>query len=121
MKTTIVKQPETVVEPVHLKHNETPKDIIYDNKPTVSKVAESSKLLDENRKSEEKPAALFVDMSKVVVGAAVKHSKFGDGTIVSIDQKRTKARVKFALGEKTFIIEDGNQYNAFANGLMKLK
>lgn len=60
-------------------------------------------------------------MSKVVVGAAVIHNKFGEGTNVSIDQKKTKARVKFDVGEKTFLIEEGNKFNAFANGLMELK
>lgn len=61
-----------------------------------------------------------VDLSKVVEGATVKHKLFGKGVIMFVDQKRVRIRVQFPAGEKTFIIEENNKYNAFNNGSLSL-
>ena len=97
----------------------------YGVKPTASIVAEKLATY-----SVKKPAAAAqhekknepqIDFSKIIVGAKVIHKSFGVGTIVNIDQKRTKATVKFAVGEKPFIIEKGNQFNAFVKGFLKFE
>ena len=60
---------------------------------------------------EEKPA---FDYSKVVVGVAVTHSKFGNGTITNVDKAKKHIKIKFIEGEKTFI------FDAFERGFLKL-
>lgn len=37
------------------------------------------------------------------IGTVVTHKKFGDGTIIWIDNVKIHIRVKFAIGEKQFI------------------
>ena len=128
----VIEQPETIVEIPVVKPE--PKATIsgtrkkpsiveaYGGSVPASKVAESTKVIDDystpKKKSEKTPE---VDLTGVIEGASVIHNKFGEGTIVFIDQKMTKIRVQFSIGEKTFVIEQGNQYNVFATGLLKLK
>ena len=61
-----------------------------------------------------------VDLSKVVEGASVKHKLFGKGVVMFVDQNRVRIRVQFPVGEKIFIIQEGNKYNAFSNGSLTL-
>ena len=132
MEAPVIEQPETIVEIPVVKPE--PKATIsgtrkkpsiveaYGGSVPASKVAESTKVIDDystpKKKSEKTPE---VDLTGVIEGASVIHNKFGEGTIVFIDQKMTKIRVQFSIGEKTFVIEQGNQYNVFATGLLKLK
>ena len=60
--------------------------------------------------------AMNIDLSKIVVGAKVTHSKFGDGEIVNIDKKDKYLTVRFAVGEKKFVNPDG-----FTKGFLKFK
>ena len=128
MEAPAVVQPDIIEEPVkpepkkvvEIKPKKTYITEQYDIKPTTSMVAEKQNPYVATPKKEEKPSVEF-DMTGVVEGATVIHNKFGEGTIVSIDQKRAKARIQFNGGEKQFIIEKGNKFNAFANGLIKLK
>lgn len=60
--------------------------------------------------------AMNIDLSKIVVGAKVTHSKFGDGEIVNIDKKDKYLTVRFAVGEKKFVNPDG-----FPKGFLKFK
>ena len=132
MEAPVIEQPETIVEIPVVKPE--PKATIsgtrkkpsiveaYGGSVPASKVAESTKVIDDystpKKKSEKTPE---VDLTGVIEGASVIHNKFGEGTIVFIDHKMTKIRVQFSIGEKTFVIEQGNQYNVFATGLLKLK
>lgn len=132
MEAPVSEQPETIVEIPVVKPE--PKSTIgetrkkssiveaYGGSIPASRVAESTKVIDDfgiPKKNVEKTPE--VDLSGVVEGATVIHNKFGEGTIVFIDQKKAKIRVQFSIGEKTFVIEQGNQYNVFATGLLKLK
>ncbi len=54
-------------------------------------------------KEEEKPKVTEIDLSKIVVGAKVSHQKFGEGVIVNLDSARKYIKVKFIVGEKTFL------------------
>ena len=49
-------------------------------------------------------------------GATVIHKSFGAGTVTSLDKAKKHIRVKFNVGEKTFIFPD-----AFKNGFLKAK
>lgn len=133
MAAPIVEQPEEVEEPdIIVKKPEPvvakPKTTYitgqYGVKPTASMVAEQPvpygvKKPAAPAQTEKKDDEPQVDYSKIVVGAKVIHKAFGKGTIVSIDQKRSKADVKFATGQKSFIIEKGNSFNAFVKGFLK--
>ena len=48
-------------------------------------------------------------------GDKVKHKTFGEGTVSFIDKGKKHIRVKFAVGEKTFVFPD-----AFINGFLNL-
>ena len=72
-------------------------------------------------KPEEKADGVQVDYSRVVIGAKVIHKAFGEGTIVIIDKKMSKIDVKFAAGQKSFIIEKGNSFNAFVRGFLRFE
>ncbi len=56
-----------------------------------------------------------VDLSKIVLGAKVKHKKFGVGEIFNIDKPFKYLRVRFKQGEKTFVIP-----NAFIDGYLEI-
>lgn len=123
-----VEEPETIIvkkpEPVVAKPKTTYITGQYGVKPTASMVAEQPvpygvKKPAAPAKTEKKDDEPQVDYSKIVVGAKVIHKAFGKGTIVSIDQKRSKGDVKFATGQKSFIIEKGNSFNAFVKGFLK--
>ncbi len=58
--------------------------------------------------------SLSVDLSKIVVGAKVVHSKFGIGEIVNIDKNNKYMTVRFDAGEKKFVNPD-----AFTKGFLK--
>lgn len=132
MQAPAVEQPEDIEdvvvpikkpEPVAPKPKTTYITGQYGVKPTASMVAEKPAPYGVKKPvapaQPEKKDELQIDFSKIVVGAKVVHKSFGPGTIVAIDQKRTKATVKFATGEKPFIIEKDNQYNAFTKGFLK--
>ena len=55
------------------------------------------------------------DFSKVIVGASVYHKKFGDGKIINIDKSGKHIKIRFSVGEKTFV-----PY-AFENGFLVIK
>ena len=136
MAAPIVEQPEEVEEPepIIVKKPEPvvakPKTTYitgqYGVKPTASMVAEQPAPYGVKKPAapaqpEKKADEPQVDYSKIVIGAKVIHKAFGKGTIVSIDQKRSKADVKFATGQKSFIIEKGNSFNAFVKGFLKFE
>ena len=50
-------------------------------------------------KEETKP---IIDLSGIVLGATVRHKKFGDGKIILFDTNDNKVKIKFDVGEKTF-------------------
>ena len=62
----------------------------------------------------EEPKTVF-DFSKVIVGAIVYHKKFGDGKIINIDKSGKYIKIKFSVGEKTFIP------SAFENGFLEIR
>ena len=62
----------------------------------------------------EKPKIEF-DASKVYEGAKVKHKLFGEGTVTKMDKAEKHIRVRFSVGEKTFIYPD-----AFHNGYLSV-
>ncbi|MBQ7642444.1 MAG: restriction endonuclease, partial [Clostridia bacterium] len=66
----------------------------------------------EKQKAEEK--AVF-DRSLIVEGARVTHAKFGSGTITSVDKTGKYFKVKFLIGEKTFVSD------AFMRGFLKME
>ncbi len=57
-------------------------------------------------KREEQPKVPEIDLSKIVVGAKVRHQKFGDGVISHIDKAQKYVKVTFTVGEKSFIMPD---------------
>ncbi len=86
----------------------------YDVKPTVSMVAENSasygtSVQNLNPKKDE----VKLDFSSVREGAFVTHKTFGQGMITNLDKAKKHIRVKFAVGEKTFLFPD-----AFKNGFL---
>ena len=93
----------------------------YGIKPTVSMVADSSASYRHENPSrkEDDSETVKVEYDRIVVGAKVSHDKFGEGMISQIFQGGKKISVDFAEGEKSFIIEQGNKYNAFAKGLLR--
>ena len=56
-----------------------------------------------------------VDVSKIDVGTAVKHKSFGNGVIINKDKAGKFVTVKFAAGEKKFVLQD-----AFDRGFLSL-
>ncbi|MBQ8900618.1 MAG: hypothetical protein IJY72_06670, partial [Akkermansia sp.] len=59
------------------------------------------------------PAFVAPDVSE---GDSVIHKAFGEGTVTKLDKAQKHIRVKFAIGEKTFIFPD-----AFKNGFLSMK
>ncbi len=55
-------------------------------------------------------------LAQVKVGVAVTHKKFGDGVITWIDGAQKYLRVKFPVGEKSFVFP-----NAFLAGFLEIK
>lgn len=55
-------------------------------------------------------------LAKVKVGVMVKHKKFGEGVITWIDGAQKYLRVKFSVGEKSFVFP-----NAFLSGFLEIK
>ena len=53
---------------------------------------------------------------QVSEGSIVIHKSFGEGTVTKLDKAQKHIRVKFAVGEKTFIFPD-----AFKQGFLKTK
>ena len=49
-------------------------------------------------------------------GTVVLHKSFGEGIVTKLDKAKKHIRVKFEVGEKTFIFPD-----AFKNGFLKMK
>lgn len=70
------------------------------------------KYLTENEEKSE----ITIDLSKVKIGIAVEHAKFGVGRVANIDAKEKYIKVQFSLGEKMFVYPD-----AFKSGYLKLK
>ena len=139
MEAPAVEQPDEIEnviipikkpEPVAPKPKTTYVTDQYGVKPTASMVAEKpapygagiQKPVDRPAaKPEEKADGVQVDYSRVVIGAKVIHKAFGEGTIVFIDKKMSKIDVKFAAGQKSFIIEKGNSFNAFVRGFLRFE
>lgn len=57
-----------------------------------------------------------VNLSGAKQGDLVIHKAFGEGTITKIDKAQKHIRVKFKVGEKTFLFTD-----AFIKGFLKMK
>ena len=95
-----------------------PSTFMVAEKPSSSSASIQNSIAKPIAKPEEKTDEVQVDYSRVVIGARVIHKAFGEGAIVSIDKKMSKIDVKFAAGQKMFIIEKGNSYNAFARGFL---
>lgn len=55
-----------------------------------------------------------LDLSSVKEGAVVMHKAFGMGKVTMLDKARKHIRVRFSVGEKTFLYPD-----AFNNGFLK--
>lgn len=127
MQAPVVEQPEDVDDVVPIKKPDPapkPKTTYitgqYGVKPTASMVAEKpasygapkpTAPAQPSKKEEPK-----LDLSGVVKGATVIHKSFGAGTVTSLDKAKKHIRVKFNVGEKTFIFPD-----AFKNGFLKAK
>lgn len=127
MQAPVVEQPEDVDDVVPIKKPDPapkPKTTYitgqYGVKPTASMVAEKpasygapkpTAPTQPSKKEEPK-----LDLSGVVKGATVIHKSFGVGTVTSLDKAKKHIRVKFNVGEKTFIFPD-----AFKNGFLKAK
>ena len=127
MQAPVVEQPEDVDDVVPIKKPDPapkPKTTYitgqYGVKPTASMVAEKpasygapkpTAPTQPSKKEEPK-----LDLSGVVKGATVIHKSFGAGTVTSLDKAKKHIRVKFNVGEKTFIFPD-----AFKNGFLKAK
>lgn len=127
MQASVVEQPEDVDDVVPIKKPDPapkPKTTYitgqYGVKPTASMVAEKpasygapkpTAPAQPSKKEEPK-----LNLSGVVKGATVIHKSFGAGTVTSLDKAKKHIRVKFNVGEKTFIFPD-----AFKNGFLKAK
>lgn len=127
MQASVVEQPEDVDDVVPIKKPDPapkPKTTYitgqYGVKPTASMVAEKpasygapkpTAPAQPSKKEEPK-----LNLSGVVKGATVIHKSFGAGTVTSLDKAKKHVRVKFNVGEKTFIFPD-----AFKNGFLKAK
>jgi hypothetical protein len=129
MKAPVTEQPESVVEMPDPKPitKTAPVSTIqpkasyvtgqFGVKPIVSMVTsqkanDSSKV--QNTPPVQKNEDPRIDLTGVVEGAAVIHKSFGPGTVTNLDKAKKHIRVKFSVGEKTFIFPD-----AFKNGFLK--
>lgn len=127
MQAPVVEQPEDVDDVVPIKKPDPapkPKTTYitgqYGVKPTASMVAEKPASYGAPKPTapaqpckKEEPK---LDLSGVVKGATVIHKSFGAGTVTNLDKAKKHIRVKFNVGEKTFIFPD-----AFKNGFLKAK
>lgn len=57
------------------------------------------------QKQEVKKEKPSFDYSKVAIGVVVTYAKFGDGTIINIDNAQKRIKIKFVVGEKMFIFD----------------
>lgn len=117
------KKPEPVVKP-----KTTYVTGQYGVKPTASMVAEKAASYGDHAvgtngstygqksvtQQPVKKEAPQLDLSGVVEGATVYHKSFGAGMVSNLDKAKKHIRVKFAIGEKTFIFPD-----AFQNGFLR--
>lgn len=127
MEAPAVEQPETVIDvpvskpvskvtPISNKPKNTYVTGQYGVKPSASMVAEKPApygVKPQQPKKEDEPK---VDLSGAKEGAFVIHKAFGEGTITKIDKAQKHIRVKFKVGEKTFLFPD-----AFIKGFLKMK
>lgn len=126
MEAPVVEQPETVLDipvskpvpkvtPISSKPKNTYVTGQYGVKPTASMVAEKPAPygVKPQQPKKEEPK---VDLSGAKEGALVIHKAFGEGTITKIDKAQKHIRVKFKVGEKTFLFPD-----AFIKGFLKMK
>lgn len=60
-------------------------------------------------------------MPKLYEGLKVSHARFGEGTVQKVFVNEKKVTVKFEVGEKTFIIDEKSDMNAFKKGFLKVK
>ena len=67
-----------------------------------------------------KPEADFT-MPKLYEGMSVFHARFGEGKVSKVFVNEKKLTVKFDVGEKTFIIDEKSDMNAFKRGYLKVK
>lgn len=63
----------------------------------------------------------YFEMPELYEGLKVVHQSFGEGTVEKIFVNDKKIKVKFALGEKTFIIDENSDMHAFKKGYLSLK
>ncbi len=61
------------------------------------------------------------EMPEISEGMTVVHKNFGEGVIAKLDKAQKKINVKFASGEKTFVVAPGSEYNAFERGFLRVK
>lgn len=105
---TPVKKTEPVKEKVVTPSQPQKRSVVSQyQKPTAPKPVTSA--------PEKKVEVVEIDISKIVAGATVIHKAFGKGTITNVDKKQKHLRVKFAIGEKTFLFPD-----AFVKGFLKM-
>ncbi len=60
-------------------------------------------------------------MPKLYEGMSVLHARFGEGKVSKVFVNEKKLTVKFDVGEKTFIIDEKSDMNAFKRGYLKVK
>ncbi len=65
------------------------------------------------KKQKDKPK---IDLSGIVIGATMVHTRFGEGKITNVNGAKNYIRVKFIDGEKTFVIP-----YSIEQGFLKLK
>ena len=62
----------------------------------------------------EKSEETKLELTSIVAGVTVYHKSFGEGTVTKLDKAQKHIRVKFSVGEKTFVFPD-----AFKNGFLR--
>ena len=60
-------------------------------------------------------------MPKLYEGLKVSHARFGEGAVQKVFVNEKKVTIKFEVGEKTFIIDEKSDMNAFKKGFLKVK
>ncbi|MBQ6263970.1 MAG: GIY-YIG nuclease family protein [Clostridia bacterium] len=96
--------------------------IIIDRKPkSVTEQFGVKQVAPVSENPKEEPPKPKYEMPEISEGMAVVHAKFGEGVITKLDKAQKKIDVKFASGEKTFVVMPGNEYNAFERGFLKVK
>ena len=60
-------------------------------------------------------------MPKIEEGMTLLHIKFGEGIVEKVFVNEKKVSVKFSVGEKTFVIDEKSEMNAFKKGFLKVK